>query len=243
MKRKSNVKTGDEWMEFPSLEVADREYFARFLKAGTKIIAHELKEDRKSEEAGEMKKAKPRKAAKARTRRTFPREQPPDEETVKKELREAESALFNVCDALRTLSPKDGSLMTSDDRFDMAAWRARNFADFAEHRLKGKIHDNAIRSARELVDVLCDVRDLLRTAGDLFGRIEGEMEAYQHGFSPPSPCGKCGVRPAFVQVGSSGYRLECPKCRLATPTCTSLSATVEEWEDVNADRGAKGKAK
>ena len=51
VKKQDIPKTGDEWMNFPPLEIADREYFERFLDAGKKIMIHEQLADA-AEEGG-----------------------------------------------------------------------------------------------------------------------------------------------------------------------------------------------
>ena len=193
---------------------------------------------KKTKQLARRVKAKPR-YAKMKTHRSHPKEQTADEAiAVAKERREAVNDLGDVCDALRAISPEDGKLMTSSDRFKMAADNAEKFARFAERRLQSVINETAVLSAYKLTKTLRQISHLLGSANVLYGKVEGELDAYLNGIGPMGNCRKCGVRPSFVSVGTS-YKILCPKCGFETFLCHSLREASEEWNVVNAVRDVK----
>lgn len=194
---------------------------------------------KKTNQLAKIVKAKPRKFDKAKVRRANPNEQTADEAiAIAKERREAVKALGDVCEVLRTIRHDDISQITSSDHFKMASENAERFARFAERRLQSAVNETAILSAYELAKTLRRISHLLGIANNLYGKVYGELNAYLHGIGSMSNCRKCGVRPAFVSIGTS-YKIQCPKCGFETFLCHSCREASEEWNVVNAVRDVK----
>ena len=193
----------------------------------------------KTKQLAKIVKAKPRKSDKAKTRCAHPTEQTADEAiAIAKERREAVNDLGDVCEALRAINHEDGKQIPSSDRFKMASENAEKFARFAERRLQSAVNETAVLSAYKLAKTLRQISHLLGSANNLYGKVDGEFDAYLHGIGPMSKCRKCGVRPAFVSVGTS-YKIQCPKCGFETFLCHSLREASEEWNVINAVRDVK----